>query len=540
MSVTRLPSCPVGSLKVVFALSTVVLLTTLCALLIGDDRTRGLAVNSLLLALGTCAISVPLGTVTALLLVRTDMPGRKAVMLGWTVLLFLPLYLQCAGWLAGFGQQGWATLMYGSLGTTPLLDSWRGAVWVHAMQATAWVTVIVAGGLRLAEPELEEQAMLDGATWQVFWHVTLRRCMAVMAIAALWVVVTTVGEISVTDFFRIDVYAKEIYARYYLGEIGAAADSSGSVVGGVVITAIVVSWLLAVAIWLCVVVAPHVVRASPRASVTFPLGRARWPAAAMVVLILMLVLCVPLGNMGYKAGVLVEQVGSDRVRSWSPAKFTRVLYECHWRYDREYFWSLLIASLSATAAVLIGVTLAWWARVSRIGAGVALGTTALCLATPSPVVGVALIWLLNRRDSFGLWWLYDQTICAPWAALVVRTLPLVMLIVWYAFRTVPSDVLANAEMEGAGPWARLRYIVLPQCIRPLACAFLAALAISLADAVTVAMVVPPGVDMLSSTIFGLLHAGVEDYVAGICLTNSVLVLIIGAITLQVGRVWRDL
>jgi iron(III) transport system permease protein len=48
-------------------------------------------------------------------------------------------------------------------------------------------------------------------------------------------------------------------------------------------------------------------------------------------------------------------------------------------------------------------------------------------------------------------------------------------------------------------------------------AWLAALSISLGDLAASILVVPPGVTTLSIRIFGLLHYGVEDQVAGICL-----------------------
>ena len=50
------------------------------------------------------------------------------------------------------------------------------------------------------------------------------------------------------------------------------------------------------------------------------------------------------------------------------------------------------------------------------------------------------------------------------------------------------------------------------------------------------LVVPPGVDLLSIYIFDLLHTGVEDYVAGIVLTNLAMFLLIAVpITIVVIR-----
>ncbi|MHC4177630.1 MAG: ABC transporter permease, partial [Planctomycetota bacterium] len=68
-----------------------------------------MALNTLLLCGATCAISLPLGSVLAWLLTRTDLPGRRIGMVLLGLMLFLPLYLQAAAWHAGFGVQGWFT-----------------------------------------------------------------------------------------------------------------------------------------------------------------------------------------------------------------------------------------------------------------------------------------------------------------------------------------------------------------------------------------------------------------------------------------------
>ena len=74
-----------------------------------DARTWSLALNTLLLTGATCAISLPLGSVVAWLLTRTDLPGRRVGMVLLGLMLFVPLYLQAAAWHAGFGVQGWFT-----------------------------------------------------------------------------------------------------------------------------------------------------------------------------------------------------------------------------------------------------------------------------------------------------------------------------------------------------------------------------------------------------------------------------------------------
>ena len=65
-----------------------------------DYRTWTLVLNTLLLTGATCAISLPLGTALAWLLVRTDLPGRRVALMVLGLMPFVPLYLASGG-LAG-------------------------------------------------------------------------------------------------------------------------------------------------------------------------------------------------------------------------------------------------------------------------------------------------------------------------------------------------------------------------------------------------------------------------------------------------------
>src|SRR5512144_2019010 len=85
--------CLLGCLMVVFGIALV------------DSRGRVLLRNTLLLSAGACWLALPIGSLLACLLARTDTRAKR---LGWaavTAMLFIPLYLQAAGWDAGFGRQ---------------------------------------------------------------------------------------------------------------------------------------------------------------------------------------------------------------------------------------------------------------------------------------------------------------------------------------------------------------------------------------------------------------------------------------------------
>jgi len=478
------------------------------ALLTIDLRTASLLGNTLFLCATTCAISLPLGSVLAWLLVRTDLPFRRVALVLFGVMLFVPLYLQAAAWQAGFGIQGWYTLGYAG----PVwLEGWTGAIWVHAMAALPWVVLIVGAGFWLVEPELEEQALLDASPWQVFCRVTLRGSLGAIGVAAIWVVILTAGEMTVTDLFGVRTYAEEVYTRQAVGP--QPEDPPLGLMPGVILT----TWLVLAGLILVGRLAPRDRPVSPGGWVVFPLGWRRGPLAAAVALALLLVVGLPLGSLCYKAGIVVTQADGAYVRSWSLGKCLLVVAEGPVRYAKEFRWSLVIGILAATVSAALATVLGWIARTGKLRAVLVLVITALCLAVPGPIVGLAVIRLLNRPEVPLLVYLYDQSILAPVLALSVRALGPATLVMWHALRSIPPEMLDSAAVDGAGPVGQLWRIALPCRVWALAVAWLVALAIALGDLAASVLVVPHGLPTLSIHIFNLLHYGVEDRVAGICL-----------------------
>jgi iron(III) transport system permease protein len=380
---------------------------------------------------------------------------------------------------------------------------------------------------------------------------------------------------TVTDLFSIRTYAEEVYtqAAATASELNAAPPS---VMLGIVITAL----LIVGGFGFCYGLSPSRRPLSLPRYWTFRLGRWKYYYLLAAGLFFVLMAGVPLGSLVYKAGVVVAQTDAGRIRSFSPAKCLEIVCSAPEKFHRELGWSMLIGVLSATAAVLTAIPLAWVARKKNSlsatdqppvgprreeshGATAGRGfmfnlkfticnlqfaiTTliiAVLLSVPGPILGIAIIRLLNPPEipdwiwanncwnlmpqvafllycvqitSVVIVWLYDHSILAPWLAVYLRSLPIATLIMWHALQTVPKEILESATIDGAGPFVRLWRIALPMRWPAAAVAWLAALAISLGDLAASILVVPPGVTTLSIRIFGLLHYGVEDQAAGICL-----------------------
>ena len=91
-------------------------------------------VNSAILALGTLAIALPAGTLLAIGLTKFDLPTRRVAAAAVGVLLFLPLFVQLAGWDSVLGKLGWYSLSHGDF-AQPLLAGMRGAIFVQIGRA---------------------------------------------------------------------------------------------------------------------------------------------------------------------------------------------------------------------------------------------------------------------------------------------------------------------------------------------------------------------------------------------------------------------
>ena len=468
-----------------------------------------LAVISGQLAVWTVVLTLPWGVLLAAGLARSDVWGRGAATWFLLSLIFLPLYLQAAAWNAGFGRLGWYSLSTGPL-VEPLLSGFKAAVWVHAMAAIPWVALIVGLALRFTERNLEEQALLHWPPWRVFCFVTLPRLLPAMIVAGLWTALSTTGEMVVTDIFQVRAYAEVVYSGF------ALTPDAGLVTAQILPGIVLVSLLTLGAFTLGLTFASHTPTQSFQSPLRFRLGKWKWPASVGVWSSLLVIGGVPLGNLIYKAGVVATMQGGERIRYWSLAKFVEIMAETPGRFGEAFGWTLVIGVSAATLATALALPLAWFARERSVAAVPALLATALLLAIPGPLIGLAVEWLLNRDRPAVFGWLYD-TPFAPVFAVTCRALPIAILTLWFALRTVHRNTLEAAAVDGAGRWRTFFLVVLPQRWRSLALTWVLAFAITAGDLSWTSLVLPADVVTVPFQVFALIHSGVRYDEAAICL-----------------------
>jgi ABC-type Fe3+ transport system permease subunit len=382
--------------------------------------------------------------------------------------------------------------------------------------------------------------------------VSIRRAAPAIVLAGVWVAIMTTTEISVTDFFQVRTFAEEVYTQAALGtfdvsgEQGAgskeqeqsadkvmlpapgsplpALSASGLWSGLLLSTILALTTIIAVSrLFTDLADVPH------RPPWIWRLKNWRWPAAILLWLSLLLMTGVPLGNLIYKAGIQVNVADTGRTRIWSVTKLVNRLANAPHDFQGELWLSAKIGAAAATAALAIALPLAWSMRTSSTGTPILrrpwlrLFALSLCLTIPGPLLGVLTIRVLNRRPDSpfaALAWLYDSNF-APWLVQTLRALPLATLVMWPALASVPQVMLDTAATDGTSWWGRLLRIALPQRWPAAAATWLVGFAVATGELAATILVMPPqrGATALSIQIFQLLHYGVDDRVAAICLVT---------------------
>src|SRR5262245_28281370 len=337
-------------------------------------RLGPLARNTALLLRGTIALALPLGTAFALLLERTDLPGRRVVAVLLVLPLVVPLPILLSGWQA---VREWLP----SAEWTPWATGLGACVVLHALAGFPWVVLIVGLGLRAVERELEEDALTIRPAGWVLWHVTLRRALPALAAAGLWLAVQTAGEITLTDLLQVRTFAEEVYTQLVGPELHADPLGRAVAVSLLGVGAIVVAVAL---------LARQADRLTPagtigyRPAVVFPLGRARWPIAALVLILVLLLVLVPTLGLIWRAGQ------SGWPRTWSLAAFVRQITAT----TRADAWLLVrsppVALVSGTLCAGLALLSCWLARESRGFRLYLLLLLAVAWAMPGPIVGLGL------------------------------------------------------------------------------------------------------------------------------------------------------
>jgi iron(III) transport system permease protein len=519
-------------------------------------RLWGLARNTLRLVGGTLALALPAGIVGAVLLYRTDLPGRELFRFAALLTLFVPLPLFASGWQAALGSGGWLPATFWSppapsdpdVSPTGLVwkawgSGFNAALWIHAVAALPWVVLLVGQGLRWVERDLEEDALTCAGPWRVLASVTLRRSLAAVGGAALWVALQTATEITVTDMFQVRTFGEEVYTQLTRPDTAATGQAEAGPLtrrltrlmepdraeGGagieravaravyaalpsVLVTAALV---LAAAGWWgrrlppleTLATEPHLYR----------LGQARWPCCVALALFVVVVAGVPVGSLVWKLGL----AGSPR--HWSGAAAMEHLGHVLRTRGRLVAESLALAGLAGAVTAVLALVTCWLAVGTRWFQAAILLLLAVMWALPGPIVGLglkgAINWLLlfDAGNVLGRLLYYGPSPAPALWAYLLRFFACAVAVLWPVVRLLPRDLREAARVDGAGPAQELRHVVGPLTFPALLRAGLVVAVLALGELSAGKLVETPGSQTFAHEVFTQMHYGVTNDLAAFCL-----------------------
>ena len=193
--------------------------------------------NSFICGFFTVLVSVPLGSVLAWLMIRTDLPGKKILGLLVTVPYMIPSWTKAMAWLAMFrnstsGANGFLAgmgipvpdwLAYGPIAI----------VLCMSMHYYAFSYIMVSGALRSINSELEEMGEIQGASKaQILRHITLPLILPSVLSATVMTISKSIGTYGVPANLgnRIGYYTLATKMRNFIDQGPQAVGYAMSIV----------------------------------------------------------------------------------------------------------------------------------------------------------------------------------------------------------------------------------------------------------------------------------------------------------------------
>jgi iron(III) transport system permease protein len=474
----------------------------------GNDDLWRLALNSLIFAAGSAMLSMPIGTLLAWIVERTNTPGRSFAFVAAYAGLAVPGVISVIGWILLLGPQNgilnvWTEHIFGLHSPPFNLYSMHGMILVHGLQSVPVVFLLMVGPFRSSDASMQEAAAMSGAPpLATFLRVTSRLAKPTVLAVLLLNVVTSLESFETPALIGIPGGVKVLTTQVYLNISAALQPRYGlSAAYGLVLIAFV-----SIALWYYT----HTTRQAGKFVTVsgkgvrpklVELGRWRWLTCALVI-ILPIILLLPLIVM-----LWASLMPTYRSPSWSALKaitfdnFSELLSN-HDIYV-SFLNSVEVGVGAAIASVLLSAMAAWVVTRTSIRFRSALEYVVTApLVFPGVVLGVALLqaYLNLPIPVYGTLWILVIAFC-------VKYIPYGMRFASPALLQIGRELEEAASMSGAG-WFRTFYkVVLPLMAASLTGAFLYIFLLSMKELSVALLLYTPGTQLMSVQIYNLWTQG---------------------------------
>ncbi|HEV8056311.1 MAG TPA: iron ABC transporter permease [Nocardioidaceae bacterium] len=460
--------------------------------------TAGLAepiLNTVTMAVVVTAISVPLGSATALILRRPDVPARSLWLVAVLLPVMVPEFVLAYSWTQAYARAGFTDSVLGL--QWPGVLGPQGVVAVLVSNAVPLVYLLTAVGLAArAEPDLERAARACGATTATALRtITLPLLRPSIVAAAILVFVLSLGTFAIPIVMGAPAGFETVTTRIY-ANLSLGGDPFAFV------EAIALALLLVV--FAALVVAPADSLLAPRLRVTRVAGSqgaptvpgrpaaTRWLAGALGCYLLATVL-LPL--VALVAAAITRAVGlPPSPANWTLDNFREVLTG---RTFEALGRSLLLSTIAATLLVVLGGAVAILER-RRSGRAVSTLIT-LTLVLPGSTLAVALL------IAYGRW--LSGTLTLILLAYLAKLWAFAHRPISGALDRLPADELHAARVSGAGVLTAVRTVALRPLLPAILGAWLICFLTALHEVTMSSLLYGPGSETLAIVVLNSQELG---------------------------------
>ena len=503
-----------------------------------DPSTYELLFNSFVFAAGSSVLATLLAATLAWISIRTNAPLRKFFELTAIIPNIFPPVMLAVSWTVLLsprtGLINRLLMQLLSLDEAPLnLYSLWGMIFVEALITTPLAFLLVSASLYSMDPSLEESARVAGSNnFQIAWRITFPIIRPALLAAVMLNFVRAIESFDTPAIIALPARLEVFTTKIYREAVGAFPPNQN------LAATYGVSLLLVTMLF--VYFYRHLTKRSERyVTVTgrgyrptiIDLGRWRYPAAGLALLILSLIVVLPLLVLIYVS--FISYIHVPGAKTWE--LLTLDNYRANLADARTYRAlqnSLFLATGGATLCMLLAALTAWVTTKTKVaGRGVIEGLTFIPWAFPGTALAIGLLWtyVYVPLPIYGTLWILL-------IGYITRFLP-------YGLRTMTStivqlhDDLPQASMAcGAGFMTTFRRILLPLLRPGFIAGWIILATIFLREFSTSIFLYSPGSEPLGPLLYHFYVDGNLGPMCALALIVSVICVVLIAIAMRIGKV----
>jgi iron(III) transport system permease protein len=465
--------------------------------------------NTVVYAIGSATVAIVLGVMAALIVERTNAPGRGYAFLAAVLSLGIPHVLYVVAWLLLLGRAGpvneWIGVIRGTAGEGPALDvySMWGMILIEGVGFAPLTFLLMSAVLRSTDASFEEAALMSGAgPLRTFGAITLRLGLPGILALLLLVVIRAFESFEVPALVGLAGNVSVLTTNIYQSSKNSSMPNYGESGAYSVCLLLIVVLLL---IW------HHRLSRHARRFQTITgkgyrpriidLGRSRFVAAALLLVTFALVTALPVGMLAFTSlqpfyeGLTPESFGRVTLDNYAtilaPGSFRSSIAN-----------TLVLGAATATAVVPFTALCAWLAVRRRPGAWLLDQIATAPLIFPAIVLSVAFLQVFVSLPIP----LYG-TLTSVIIASTARYLPYGMRYAYAGVLQIHEDLEDAAKTSGAGPGLVFIRVVLPLVSAALVSCWLFVFLLAVQNVALPLMLVGPGTELMAVTLFELWQNG---------------------------------